>query len=727
MKSIHQIVLDEYFEPAAGRAVRVTLAFVLPLIWGMVTHNMAPAVWISITAQILSNVTIQGSYPLKLLILSGSVLACAVCGALGTLAGHHWLVAAVLMMMLAFLGGFVRQSGNYGPGITIGVLLIYLLALDHPGNGVLAGEMFAWILIGGILALLFTLLAWMFVPFSPFRRSIALTWKALADWLTAFERTGENVSSEKNPVNSLDEKELLLRNELNSSMELLSRKQALAHAKQNRYSFRLVELRRMASESGNTVSSLQTLEEAVRNHIGFPEESFRNMINNLAQAARRIAVSILTHRPEDIYAARLSIKKSKQSITLWRKDTEEKALTESLIPMNESLNKLISIFEEAQTLIEKAFPSKGNMTFFLRNFLTGATIPQQVPWVRFEFNARSFTFRFALRLALGMGTGIAVYKLFHIPHGYWIAMTVMIVLQPEFGATLKKAFRRMKGTVLGVIAGTLIFLFHFPLPVNVAIVTVCSFLMTWYLLRNYAVAAFFITIMVIALFHLLEPVTWQLGGIRLINTLVGCGLALLGGFAFWPLWEKYRFPLLIYNAIDANRIYLDKIKSALEKGEKKSFNDFIKVRREAEMTNNNAFLSLRRMEEEPGKEQQNLPQFFIITGHSVRITRLLNTLNQQIILQENPEPKLWIAGYISNIDTILKKAGNIFENNSSYDVKNISPDKQTNISASFRLPKNSSDKTDVFTDTATALLNKIASEATGMTNTAEEISGHLDK
>ncbi|MGH2642942.1 MAG: FUSC family protein, partial [Chitinophagaceae bacterium] len=584
MKSIHQIVLNEYFEPAAGRAVRVTLAFILPLIWGMVTGDIGPAVWISITAQILSNVTIQGSYPLKVLILSGGVLACAVCGALGTFAGHHWLVAAVLMAILAFLGGFVRQSGNYGPGITIGVLLIYILALDHPGDSVLAGEMFAWILIGGMVALLFTLLAWMFVPFSPFRRSIALIWKALADWLDTFEKTHGDASSEKIPVNSLDERELLLRDELNSSMELLSRQQALAHARQNRYSFRLVELRRMASEVGNAVSSLQTLEESARRLAGFQEELFRNLTGNMAQAARRIAISILTHRPEDIYAAGLSIKKSKQSIALWQKEIDEQLITVPLIPISESLNKLINIFEEAQMLIENAFPSKGNMTFFLRNFLTGATIPQQIPWVHFEFNFRSFTFRFALRLALGMGIGIAVYKYFHIPHGYWIAMTVMIVLQPEFGATLKKAFRRMKGTVLGVTAGTLIFLFHFPLPVNVAIVTVCSLLMTWYILKNYAVAAFFITIMVIALFHLIEPVTWQLGGIRLINTLSGCGLALLGGFAFWPLWEKYRFPSLICEAIHANSIYLNKVKNALEKGEKRLFNDFIKVRREAEMT-----------------------------------------------------------------------------------------------------------------------------------------------
>lgn len=726
MKSIHQIVLDEYFEPAAGRGVRVTLAFVLPLIWGMVTHHMAPAVWISITAQILSNITIQGSYPLKLLILGGAVVACAVCGALGTLAGHHWLTAAFLMGALAFLGGFVRQSGNYGPGITVGVLLLYLLALDHPGNSALAGEMFMWILIGGVLALLFTLLAWAFVPFSPFRRSIALTWKALADWLDAFEEACEAVSPDRNPVTLLDEKELLLRNELNSSMELLSRKQALAHARQNRYSFRLVELRRMASEAGNSVSSLQAFDESARHYAGFPEELFHNMITNLAQAARRIALSIITHRAEDIYAARLSIKKNKQSIALWQKETERRSLTTLLSPISESLNKLISIFEEAQTLIEKAIPSKGNMTFFLRNLLTGATIPQQVPWVRFEFSFRSFTFRFALRLALGMGISVAVYKFFHIPHGYWIAMTVMIVQQPEFGATIKKAFRRMEGTVLGVITGTLIFVFHFPLPVNIGIVVVCSFLMTWYILRNYAVAAFFITIMVIVLFHLIEPITWLLGGIRLINTLAGCGLALLGGFAFWPLWEKYRFPALIQKAINANRAYLEKVKNALEKGEKRSFNDFIKVRREAEMTNNNAFLSLRRMEQEPGREQHNLQQFYIITGHSVRITRLLNTLNQQISMQQSPIPRPWADRYGSYIDGVLEKAEDTFENkilNKKTDV----PDDEAGGSEGIRIPEGYSKRREVPNDTIAVLFNKIAAEATGMGNTVKEIGVGLEK
>src|SRR5690348_4492372 len=301
MKSFRQIVLDEYFEPSAGKALRVTLAFILPLIWGMLTGNMEPAVWIAITAQILSNVKIRGAYPLKLLILSGAVLACAVCAALGTLAGGNWLVATLLMMALAFPGGFVRQSGDHGPGITVGVLLLYLLSLDHPGNMILAGKMFLWVLAGGVLALLFTLLAWAFVPFSPFRRSIALTWKALSDWLGAFSLQADT-GSMQGPVNELDEKELFFRGELNNSMETLSRRQALSHARQNRFSYQLVELRRIASFAGNVISSLRVLMDTAAKNEQFPAKLFHFLLENMAQVTHRISLSIITHRPEDIYA-----------------------------------------------------------------------------------------------------------------------------------------------------------------------------------------------------------------------------------------------------------------------------------------------------------------------------------------------------------------------------------------------------------------------------------------
>lgn len=629
LKSVQQIILDEYFEPTMGKGLRVALALVVPLVWGMATGNMEPAVWISITAEILSTLTLRGAYPLKLLIQSGAVPACAVCAALGTLLGDTWIPATVVMMGLAFLGGFVRQSGDHGPGITVGVLLLYLLTLDHPGNWQAAGDMFLWVLEGGLLALLSTLIAWAFVPFSPFRRSIALTWKTLAEWLSVFSSQFEERPTGE-AVTKLDEKELSLREQLNDSMETLSRQQAIAHSRSNRYSYQLVELRRLVSEAGNGLSSLRTITDVVGEDHRFPGKLFYFVLENMRQVAYRTAISIVAHRPADVYTVRISLEKLKHSNRFFIGKLQKEGFPELADSMQPILENMERCFSEALSLMEASIGKPGRMTFFIHNFFTGMTIPQRIPWVRFEFNSRSFTFRYSLRLALGMAIGIIIYKLFKIPHGYWIAMTVMIVLQPEFGATIKKAFNRIKGTILGAVFGSLLFLIPLPLAVNVALVSICAFLMMYYISRNYGTAAFFITVMVIALFHLLEPVTWQLGGIRVLNTLAGCGLALLGGYAFWPLWERYRFPALMREAIAGNKVYLQVILQALREGKRKTFNDFIKPRREAEITNSNAFLSLKRMEDEPEHERRNLEQYYIIVGCSIRITRILNTINQQI-------------------------------------------------------------------------------------------------
>lgn len=670
LKSFHQLILDEYFEPTIGKAIRVTIAFVLPLIWGFMTDYIDAAVWIAITAQILCNVNIQGSYPVKMLLLSGAVLACCVCTAFGTLAGHHWLLAAGLMFILAFLGGFVRQSGSHGPGVTIGVLLLYLLSLDHPGDLVMVGKMFVWILTGGILALVFTLVSWAFVPFNPFRHSIANTWKALSDWLDVFSKNVSHTEEPKTAPGDLDEKELALRVELNKSMEMLSRNQAIAHSRQNRISYQLVELRRIASFAGTTVSSLSAVTE------GNPSSHklFKYVLENLSQSAYRIALSIITNRPEDIYAVRLSMERTKQSINAFLEEVYEMPVHPPEKPLQQALQDMVSYLEEALSILERFRRQNANMTFYLRNFFTGMTIPQKIPWVRFEFNSRSFTFRFAVRLALAMSMGIGIYKYFHIPHGYWIAMTVMIVLQPEFGATIKKALDRLKGTISGAVFGSLLFLIPMPFWMNVSIVALCSLLMTFYLLRNYAIAAFFITIMVIALFHLLEPVTWQLGGIRFLNTLGGAGLALLGGFAFFPLWERYRFPELIKQAIEANKNYTDMLLHTLVEGSKKNRMYFVKTRREAEMNNNNAFHSLKRMKEEPEQKQSNRQLFFIIAGHNIRITRLLNALNQQITnsaYEHIPWPE--IRDYQDQIERLLECIATVFETNNSVKKNELPP------------------------------------------------------
>jgi uncharacterized membrane protein YccC len=53
--------------------------------------------------------------------------------------------------------------------------------------------------------------------------------------------------------------------------------------------------------------------------------------------------------------------------------------------------------------------------------------------------------------------------------------------------------------------------------------------------RNYGLLATFLTPLVVVLVDLLKPVGWRLAGDRLVDTLIGCAIVLVVGFAPWPM------------------------------------------------------------------------------------------------------------------------------------------------------------------------------------------------
>ncbi len=719
MFHLKSVFLDEYFEPALGRAIRSTLAFILPLLWGLTIGNMGAAVWIAIGAQLLSTVNVSGSYPMKLLVMSGAIIASGIAGMLGILVGGSWILSTLLMLILAFFGGFVRQSGSHGPGIMLSVLLIYLLSLNLSGGFAAAGKMFIWVLSGGLIALIFTLLYWVFIPFSPFRRSVSYAWKAMSDWVSLLAETISKGQEDGNPVNELDEKEFAFREELSNSMELLSRHQGIRHGHRNRLSYQLVELRRIVSFSDPALTSLIDALGQVKTNPEFPEKLLFYILENLSQAMRRIAISIISNRPEDVYATGLIIRRIKNNIELLEKDLPKSISKIAGEQTVRSLNELTDYLEEAMGFLQWMSHKSGSMTFFIRNFFTGMTIPQKLPVVRFTFSPKSFTFRFSLRLALAMAIGVAVYKIFNVSKGYWIAMTAMIILQPELGATFTKALDRLKGTLSGAIIGSLIFLFPLPLSIKMAVVLFSAFVMMYYIQHNYALAAFFITIMVIALYHLLEPVTWQIALIRVLNTLGGAGLALLGGYAFFPLWERYRFPALMAKAIAANKDYFSSLLTTVSSGIHWTNMNFIKPRREAEITNSNAFQSLRRMKSEPQKMQTNRQLYFLLIGYNIRLTRLIKTLNQQLIKYPGLVGFGNLQSFKRMIEEMLEGAGKKAEQEFSFEPeKQLHPDeiiRQINLLLK-ELPDAGSDQKLI-----KGLLERITKETVGLYYAIDQI------
>jgi uncharacterized membrane protein YccC len=146
--------------------------------------------------------------------------------------------------------------------------------------------------------------------------------------------------------------------------------------------------------------------------------------------------------------------------------------------------------------------------------------------------------RHALRLAVVTGLAAVIAQAAGLPHSYWAALTVLIVLRPDYGSTLYRGVQRASGTVLGVGLGlATVLLGHLGSVALLAGVAGSLFAAYALLTVNYLFFAVFLTDFVVVLLALLGLPADQTAPDRLIGTGLGTGLAVLA-YILWPTWER---------------------------------------------------------------------------------------------------------------------------------------------------------------------------------------------
>ena len=134
-----------------------------------------------------------------------------------------------------------------------------------------------------------------------------------------------------------------------------------------------------------------------------------------------------------------------------------------------------------------------------------------------------------------LGTTAAACRALAVPNGYWVPMTALLVLKPDFQQTLSRGIARVAGTLAGAAVATLLATLLRPGPVTLAALVVLFAWLCYTLVRvNYAVYAVCITSYVVFLLSFMGLPEKQLVVHRAINTFVGGLVALLAYAYFLP-------------------------------------------------------------------------------------------------------------------------------------------------------------------------------------------------
>lgn len=148
-------------------------------------------------------------------------------------------------------------------------------------------------------------------------------------------------------------------------------------------------------------------------------------------------------------------------------------------------------------------------------------------WRRWSRNLRRMDgWRYAAQLVPCLALAEAIGVVWHQDKAYWIAVAVVIVVRRS-GGSLLRATQRCLGTCVGVLIGGAVILWVPPSWAIVGIVSLLAGARPLLKARNYAAYATVMTPLLVLLLDLGRTPSLSTVGYRLIDTVIGCSIALI--------------------------------------------------------------------------------------------------------------------------------------------------------------------------------------------------------
>ena len=673
---IHRIAERESLRPDLNRAIRATIAFMTPLLLAYYGKVRIDPAFACIAAHTITLVDVRGAYSFRLgLLLSMSVILAAAV-AFGSLGTGSLLIALAGTVVIAAGSGLWRHlSSDYGPGLAVSTGLMYFVALSpHAASpGTLDPALSA--LAGALFGTLLQVILWPFHPQHPLRRSVAESWIALADLLEAMPPGAADRHQ------AIAEKQADLRATLNQSQATLS-----ASKRHSSKLLRQLELLNLAAARlAMRVIVLNTALEAAMHRPGFKqlEAALLPALTSLGNLTRAVALAVVSRQPSHMAAFEVRLTRLENLLSVLQSQIKSQApdpaaAAQLLDILAQIVTQLPIVRDALRVTVERA---DERAAFSLELFdLQTLTLRPLAASLNLSRRVEPALVRHTLRIMVLTLIGVLVFKLSGIPHGYWLPFTMFVVLQPDFGSTRKRAAERMLGTVAGgLVASSLLWLRPGATVIHAAIaVTIALF--SYHVKRHYALAVFFITLMVVLLVESRQPVTVAFTLERMACTLGGGLLALGAAFIFWPVWERGRFPGIISDALEKNLRYLRGIIDRLRDGG--PYDDPIMLlKKEAESANSDAFSSLRRMSADPKLHREGLDQAAALTNGNQRVTNALNVIAVHLNDQKSRHPEI-----IGRFREIAEAAFLALEDTKRSGVESPGFDAVLESLESFRLP-----------------------------------------
>lgn len=583
---------SEALSLAAG--LRAATACALPVLVAEASghHELS---WIAIVAFWGSLADSGGAWRTRFVAMAGFTgLATMGCALAMLAAGSIWL-AVPFVFAWSFGASLARIYGN--SATVVGSLLVAEVIVclgTPPASAIEAIERVGMTLVGGCWATVLVLVIWRLSPYGPARRGVAACWSAVASYADALGHLHRGGAAD--PAKAEADWAHVIRSRRAAAREAIEAGRALLAGERRR---RAGESRRGALllvllvDVDQVFEALTALSEMLETKQGAGDRSsqraLRLMLHRIAQTATGLAADLAGGRTPPPCGLARSLARVKTRLARM-----PGGMDSAFDHAASLLERIVQYFDVAIDTAAGIQPPSARPQI--------EPIPAAVPrpgiWapLRANLTPSSLNARHALRLAIAVAMALWLADYFALARGYWIGITAAVILQPFLATTWQRAVERVVGSVLGgLIAAVIGLILPDPMaivallfPLAVATMAVRSV--------NYTLFVLLLTpqfVLIAELFQTGLAPSWQLAGLRALDSVLGGALGLAAGFLLWPSREATQLPKQLAQALRANRDYLAAALAGVPDAAVQA------ARRRAGLASNNAEASFQRLLSEP--------------------------------------------------------------------------------------------------------------------------------
>lgn len=519
-----------------------------------------------------------------------------------------------IFSFMVFFSALISLYGHRANLLSFTLLIGISLAFIHHNEPENALQNGMYMLFGGMLYLLFSIVFYIIRPSRYINLEVALCIHRVSEYLDLRVKLWDSTAD----TESIKHKQLELQITINESFDnireyLVYNKAKTINSSNNRKLLvaltSLVEIMELAMS--NTFNNQQIVEYFESDPTIMND--YKQLASNFSTTLESISYHIKSNKK---YHSSVSLtndfKSLNQKIETFTKNNGWSPIDEKTIAINnvlfyaekqiEKIKGLERVYKERVNADELRGKYKDLEKFFTPEHYRFKTLVEHL-------NFESATFRYALRLTAAMLLGLIIGKFINLQNEYWILLTIVVIMRPGYGLTKQRSKHRIIGTILGGILGILLLIFVDNIHI-LSIITIFSMLFGYWLsASDYRIGVTFVTLYVILIYGILNAEAESAFIYRLLDTSIGAGIAFLATHFFWPSWEFYNVKNHLEKSLKSIITYVEEVKQFyVHKGEPTTAYKI--ARKNAFIEVGNLMASFQRMIQEPKNKQQNRTELY---------------------------------------------------------------------------------------------------------------------